>query len=169
MASTTRFINKDDFAPYKIISTYIANADIDPYILQAQEGRIQPILTQTIYENLQTSVAASSETAADLALIAALTPFLVYKSFSVYLIYVNIKATQVGFVKLDTQHSTLATDEEMEQIKRETDNMGIIYEKELRNFLENNKDTYSWESCEATTQRFGPNLTYVTKTQTTRR
>lgn len=169
MADTTRFIDKSDFAPYYDISTFVEDIEINPHILFAQKAFVKPILTKTIYENLQTAVENSTETADDLALIAALTPFLVYKSFAEFMKVGIIRSTEMGYRIFKEEYSEPATDKQLEAFRRQADTASITYEKDLRNFLCENASTYSWEKCRATKQQFAPSISIIKKKYVHRR
>jgi len=168
MASTTRFISKSAFDPYYDFSSYIDDTEINPCILAAQYKYVRGILGVTIYEALQTAVANSSTDADDDALIAALTPYLVFMSLSVYAERANIKSTEMGLRNLNEKESVKVDPKQMQLQVESFKFDAMSHESDLRIFLEANKTTYNWTECPPA-QRFLPNLSWIKKTQTNRR
>lgn len=154
MAATTKFIDKSDFAPYRLVSQYIADAEIDPYILEVQETILKGFLNTDIYEDLQTAVENSTETAAQLALLEQITPFLVYISFQKFLAWANVKSTEMGFRVLTEKFSEPASPAQLETIRRDTDKTATYYERVLRNYLCANAEELGWKQCETTKESF---------------
>ena len=152
MAATTKFIDKTDFASYQDISGYIANAYVDRMILSAQETQIRPILGDVAYSALQTAVAASTTDSDDDALIAKITPVLVYRSMMEYIGASGIYFTNMGGRVLSDEQSREATPEELRRIAERCRVMAEIYTRELWEFLDDNKTTYA--TREADTQRW---------------
>lgn len=163
MAATTPIITISDFAPYQELSSYLNAAKIDPHILACQYEYLRPILGNTLYDSLQDYIANSkTPTDTDLDnLIVYVNPYLCYRSFARYLKQANIFPSNMGFRVLREANSEPITDKDRLNLISMAKDSAVVRENDLREFLCENKDTYNWDGCKATKQRFSQKISKI--------
>ena len=154
---TTKLITISDYSDWWQNSAYLEEAKLNPNILKAQIADLKPILDNSklvgfsLYEDLQDYIEASkTPTDSDLdTLLESITPFLVYASLKYYLQLANVYPTNMGFRKLLETNSEAISDEAMSAIMDSTIATAKKFEYDLRQFLCENHETYTWDVSKA--------------------
>jgi len=132
------------------IDDFLAKADISQNLntnkLNANIGVVQDVfgrkvLCNQLVNELLAELPISLSTA-NLALIPYVRNFLIYKTYSDYLVGANLMSTPAGMrVQIDGT-SDAASDKAMVALQRQADNRADYYQDQLINFLKENKDDY---------------------------
>jgi hypothetical protein len=132
------------------IDDFLAKADLSQNIntnkLNANIGVVQDVFGRKVLCNQLVdellSQLPNSLTDANEALLPYVKNFLIYKTYSDYLIGANLMSTPAGMrVQIDTT-SDQASDKSMVAIQRRADGRADFYQDQLINFLKENEDDY---------------------------
>jgi len=143
---TTYILSIEDFTNRADITVNIKTDKLKGYIGVVQEKFAVKILCQALYDQLLTEIAAGTLTTANTALLPFLKDYLIYKTYSRYLLNAPILSTPGGLrVQVDAT-SEPASDKLIAEIMRQSDGDANFYQDLLVNFLDCNVDDYPlWE------------------------
>lgn len=162
----TLLISLSDFAPYKALSTNLTTVkNLDPYILEAQEFDLKPLLGRELfidllddfdsspslskYEDLFNGLSYTYE--GDLYLHRGIIPILCYFTYARYILNSGGHSTDYGLRKKINQDSEEVS--EIEKARRVTQARegAIAYWNDVKLFLDHKKsedpDTYEYWNC----------------------
>ena len=142
MAVSAYILDISDFTNRADITVNIQTAKLKGYIGVIQEQFAVKILCQALYDQLLVEIAAETLTAANISLLPYLKDYLIYKTYSRYLLNANVMSTPGGLrVQSDTT-SDPASDKQVSEIMRQSDNDANFYQDKLANFLDCNSIDY---------------------------
>ena len=156
MAITTYILDISDFTNRADITVNIQTAKLKGYIGVIQEQFAVKIQCQALYDQILTEIAASTLTTANTALLPYLKDYLIYKTYSRYLLNANVMSTPGGLRVQTDATSDPASDKQVAEIMRQSDNDANFYQDKLVNFLDCNSSDYPlWEDtiCDCSQSR----------------
>jgi hypothetical protein len=143
MACRTLFISQEDFKDRVDLSDNVLSKYIIPNIASVQDRYIKKILCKDFYDELIAQIDAGTLTTANETLIDDhIKPAMVFRSYARYLATANIFSTPAGFRKFREDNSDAAEAADMSAFLNQANSDATYYERELYEFLENNKDDY---------------------------
>lgn len=117
--------------------------DIMPFVLQSQDIYIQDILGTTLYNNLKTSVSASTTTAAEQTLINDyLSPTLANYAIYLALPHMNYKVKNKAVVNPTSEESTSTTLEEIKYLRGAVLDTAQFYAERTKDYLRENYGSF---------------------------
>lgn len=139
---TTYILSIEDFTNRADITINIQTAKLKTYIGVVQEQFAVKILCQALYDQLLTEIAAGTLTTENTALLPFLKDYLIYKTYSRYLLNANAMSTPGGIrVQVDAT-SEPASDKFISELMRQSDGDANFYQDLLVNFLDCNVNDY---------------------------
>lgn len=150
-----------DFTPYVDITSNIdVVRNLEPYILQAQQMDLRPLVGEQFYHDLITNqtVAKYVELINGITYtpVNSLLPIryeglkamLVYWTHARYLTKANIKSTMTGLVRKENQYSEPLRPDELARLAADSRSMAMSYEYGLDLFLKFRTGIYpAYKSC----------------------
>lgn len=164
-----------DFTPYVDITSNIdVVRNLEPYILQAQQMDLRPLIGEEFYHDLITNPTAEkyielingviyTPTNSTLAVkYEGLKAMLVYWTYARYLTKANIKSTMSGFVRKETQYSEPLRPDELARLASDARSMAMSYEYGLDLFLRFKTGVYpAYKSCHTRETRSSLRVTTI--------
>jgi hypothetical protein len=138
MAVSTYILSIEDFQNRADITVNIQTAKLKGYIGVIQEQFAVKILCQALYDQMLVEIAASTLTTANTALLPYLKDYLIYKTYSRYLLNANAMSTPGGIRVQSDATSEPASDKYVAELMRQSDNDANFYQDKLVNFLDIN-------------------------------
>lgn len=150
MPCRTLFISQEDFKDRVELSANLLSKHIIPSIALVQDRYMKKILCLDFYNELLEQVEAETLTEANETLIDDyIKPAMVYRSYARYLGSANVFSAPSGIRKFVEENSEAATPADLALPIKQADSDALYYERELTQFLEDNKDDYpTWrDNC----------------------
>lgn len=158
----TYLISKSEFSTYVDVTDHIDEKYLQRFILRAQELFLAPLMGDELYQELLEDKSSGYYGTGMLSLLTDyVLPYLVYKSYQLYLPTSGIFMTGQGPRTLVEEHSELIPDDVMKVLVNDARNSAEAYGRKLYNFLCQNKDTYT-AFRDSDTKHFTANLPKVT-------
>jgi hypothetical protein len=157
----TILITKEDFKSIRKISTNVDLSKLNPYILEAQELDLKPILGQELYYDLIEDFNESPSLVKYYDLFHGssytcgsskrthngLIPVLCYFAYSRYALDAGITNTASGFKQKNSDYSENISEKSISRISDQARSAGAAYMNEVIEFLNNNKAEYPIWKC----------------------
>lgn len=115
---------------------------VDPHIKAAQEQYIKPLLGDALYDELQTQKAAGTLTSANTALITAMTPLIIWRSYQVYLTFEGLYVTPMGLRQYGEDNSQPAPTNRRQAVQDYIEGQAESETVQVQKFLSDNKTDY---------------------------
>lgn len=155
MFTSTNLISVQDFGNYVTVSKFVTERD---YFLQLiQENQIihiPPIVCDDLYGELILQKKTSSLTSLNSKLIfgdggtfRGIAAYLIYLTFSDYILLSGIESTRSGLKRLADERSEDITEKERAELIREYRGRAEISRLSLIDYLEKNKNLYPLYNC----------------------
>lgn len=139
---STYILSIEDFTNRADITPNIQTAKLKSYLGVVQEKYALKILCQALYDELLTQIAASSLTAVNTLLLPYVKDYLIYKTYSRYLLNANTLSTPAGLrVQTDTT-SEAASDPTITALVKQADGDANFFQDQLATFLKCNDTDY---------------------------
>lgn len=143
---TTYILSILDFTNRADITNNIDTAKLKSYLGVIQEKFAKKILCKTLYDQLLTQISGTLSTA-NTTLLPYVKDYLIYKTYSRYLLNAGALSTPAGIRTMSEPTSTPASVEYIGALIKQSDGDANFYQDELVNFLKNNEDDYPlWAS-----------------------
>jgi hypothetical protein len=135
-------ITINDIKAYSDLSPIVKEAEMQPYVRQAQRSRLLPILCKDTYNALL----AGSTQEPYLSLMPYIVPFLVFATIRIYVPQSRMKHGPAGFKIIEDVNSSQASDSMIQDYVSQYEQMELQAKGELLNYLEENKTLFpAWE------------------------
>jgi hypothetical protein len=172
MACRVVTVSREDYVNVVDLSDNIINRYILPYIALTEDKHLKQITCNALYEEIIDQITNNTLTPANEALLAKVKPYVVFKSYERYLAHANVYSTPSGIRTYNEEDSSSATQEQISALISLANEDAMVYESELKNFLDANKADYPlYEGCgcksEYNTGKF--NVSKVGKRQRSKR
>lgn len=145
----TLLIDTSKFSERVDVSDHIADKYLDRHILTAQERYLKPLLGAAFYnELLEDKLSGYYGTGIEALIDDYITPYLVWRSYQVYLPHSKTFMTGMGPRVLTEDNSMPLSDKHLSIMRDESKSMADFYERELYEYLCDNKETFTtWEDA----------------------
>lgn len=128
-----------DFAP---ISRYMDIELVKPFLMQAQDMFIQPVLGTEFYEELMTSVAGATVSSDQARLLTLVRPAVAYYALYSALPFISVQLRNAGAVKVENPNVVPAEKREVDALRSEVKTVGDFYTQRVLKFLRDNRDLF---------------------------
>ena len=162
MADTTKLIEASDFAPYKVIADNITESKtIDPYILEAQQFDLKPLLGQELFidllEDFEDTPSLSKyedlfngksyEKYGKKYKHQGLVPVLCYFAYARYLTNANQSSTEYGVVQKRTDESQPVPEATLARMITQAREGAMAYWHDVKTYLDHNANDIPLWNC----------------------
>ena len=154
----SNLITISDFSPYRNLSANIGSEKIDPYVTEAQEFDLKPILGRALYYDFIQGMEASPQEELYTELFegkdytdpdtnstihfSGIKPMLIYYSYARIIPNLNKHATNFGFIEKENPYSNPVQDKGLFLSVSQARNAAEAYKVELIKFLDDNYSDY---------------------------
>ena len=139
---TAQFIDESFLTSRTPINANIDIKLIAPFILTAQDQRIQPILGTALYVRLMDGIANSNLTPNEEKLIRICQPALAYWTLHTAIPFIGIEIRGAGVVRPTNEKIQPATVTEMGLLQNESKNIAEFYSQRIQDWLCQNPTMY---------------------------
>jgi hypothetical protein len=145
----TLLISKSDFSEYVDVSSNVAEKYFDRHILTAQNRYLRPILGDAFYDEiLQDKETGYYGTGIETLIDTYIKPYLVWRSYQVYLPYSTVFLTGQGPKVFKEDFSDTPSDRRISIMTDEAKSNAQFYERILYDYLRDNKETFTtWDDA----------------------
>ena len=160
----TYLITKSDFSDYVDLSNHVNEKYIKRHILTAQERYLRPLLGDAFYAEIIEDVSTGYYGTGIQALIDTyIKPYLVWRSYQVFLPHSRQFFTNMGPRVLIEENSRAINDSELSIVVHEAESNADAYERILVDYLRDNKNDFAtWRDAkDKNTSTYLPNITAV--------
>lgn len=164
--STTLLISTNSFSERVDVSSHIADKYLDRHILTAQDRYLRPILGDAFFNQLIDEKETGYWTGSNEAFVTdRVTPFLVWRSYQVYLPHSQIFMTGMGPRVMQEDNSRPLSDAQIQVLTDQARDQAQFFERILIEYLDDNKADFElWaESCDKHRNNHLPRLTSAGK------
>lgn len=139
---TALFVSENWLKTNTPINQNVEVSTISPFISQAQDLHVQPIIGTALYNRLMTGIINSDLNASENALLVLIRPSLAYWTLATALPFISAQVRNAGVVKVKSENTENASQSEVNNLVSAAQNVAQFYMQRVINYLCDNSSSF---------------------------